>query len=51
MATRLKSSKNREDNSMCSGIVPTDLADELLLELDYREPPEVMSDMWAQGGP
>ena len=48
---RLKSSKNREDNLMYSGIVRTALTNGLPLELDYRKPREVRpnarSQAWA----
>jgi hypothetical protein len=51
MVTRLKSSKNREDNSMDSGMFRTALTNGLHLELDYLEPREVSSDarsrQWA----
>jgi hypothetical protein len=51
MVTWLKSSKNREDNPMKSGIVRTALTNELPLELEYREPfgarTEARSREWA----
>jgi hypothetical protein len=48
MIRQLKSSKNREDNPMYSGIVRTVLTNGLPLELDCREPREVRPDARAQ---
>jgi hypothetical protein len=48
MVTRLKSSRNREDNSMYSGIVRTALTNGLPLEFDYREPREVRTNARSQ---